>query len=85
VLALIRDLAGRGLSVLMTSHFPDHAYWIADQAAVLHEGRLSHPSAPELVLSPEKLNQIYGVKVRLIKQNGQTICAPILPPSALRA
>ena len=84
VLALIRDLARRGMAVLMTSHFPDHAFWIADQAAVLHGGRLSTPGAPREVITGTKLQEIYGVEVRLFQREGKTFCAPILPESVLQ-
>jgi len=84
VLALIRDLARRGLAVLMTSHFPDHAFWIADRAAILHQGRLSVPDTPERVITEDKLRQVYGVEVRLIQGDRQTVCSPTLPKSVLR-
>ncbi len=84
VLALIRDLARRGMAVVMTSHFPDHAYWIAEQAAVLHGGRLSSPGIPQEVVTGQKLQEIYGIKVRLFQQDGRTICTPILPESVLQ-
>lgn len=83
VLALIRDLARQGLAVVMTSHFPDHALWIADSAALLHNATLSSPDSPERVITPDRLRDLYGVEVRLIRDQGRAICSPSLPDSVL--
>lgn len=85
VLALIRDLARRGMAVIMTSHFPDHAFWIADQAAILHGGRLSSSGTPEQVITEDRLAEVYGIQVQLIRSDRQTICSPTLPESALKS
>ncbi|EGB15011.1 ABC transporter related protein [Pseudodesulfovibrio mercurii] len=74
-LALIRSLADRGLTVVMTTHFPDHAFEISDQTALLARGRLQAVGDTGDVLSPEALSALYGLGVDIHRlDNGKTIC-----------
>ncbi|OIQ49559.1 putative ABC transporter ATP-binding protein [Pseudodesulfovibrio hydrargyri] len=74
-LALIRSLADRGLTVIMTTHFPDHAFEISDQTALLARGRLQAVGSTETVLSPESLSSLYGLGVDIHRlDNGRTVC-----------
>jgi iron complex transport system ATP-binding protein len=63
VLRQVRSLAERdGLAVLMTTHHPDHAFLVADDAALLHRGALSGPAPPEALVTPALLREVYGVE-----------------------
>jgi len=74
-LSLIRSLADRGLTVIMTTHFPDHAFEISDQTALLARGRLQAVGATGEVLSPEALSSLYGLGVDIHRlNNGKTVC-----------
>ncbi|MGE4423887.1 MAG: ABC transporter ATP-binding protein [Pseudodesulfovibrio sp.] len=74
-LSLIRSLADRGLTVIMTTHFPDHAFEISDQTALLARGRLQAVGTTEEVLSPEALSELYGLGVDIHRlTNGKTVC-----------
>ncbi|WP_394699858.1 ABC transporter ATP-binding protein [uncultured Pseudodesulfovibrio sp.] len=74
-LSLIRSLADRGLAVVMTTHFPDHAFEISDQTALLARGRLQAVGETEAVLSPGSLSELYGLDVDIHRlDNGRTVC-----------
>src|SRR5262249_37049204 len=78
VLSEVKRLAARGLSVLLSTHDPDHAFSIGTRVALLDRGRLVRQVAPGAVLTPERLKSVYGVEVTLDRlANGQTVCAPI--------
>ena len=62
VFSLIRRLAERGLTVLLTTHDPLHARQVADDAVLLKEGRVLFAGDAETGLSGERLEQLYGVK-----------------------
>jgi iron complex transport system ATP-binding protein len=70
VLGHVRDLAARGIAVLMSSHQPDHALQCADRALLLAEGRVVALGAPRDVITPESLRQLYGVNVRIVEAPG---------------
>jgi len=65
VLGIIRQLADEGLAVIMTSHFPNHAFAYAGRVALMSEGRLIAQGPPEEVVTDESLRAIYGINVNI--------------------
>jgi iron complex transport system ATP-binding protein len=70
VLALVRSLADDGLTVLLTTHHPDHALQVSD-AVVLMGGPLEvqHGPADELLTEPA-VSRLYGVPVHAVDVPG---------------
>ena len=76
VLKIIRDLAGRGYAVVLTTHNPDHALLLGGQTALLDdEGRLTCDDT-QSVVTRENLSRVYGADVCLeyIESLGRTAC-----------
>lgn len=87
VLRQVRALAERhGLAVLMTTHHPDHAFLVADQAAVLHRGALAGPAPPEELVTAARLRDIYGVDTVIgtieTPAGARRVCAPVVADMA---
>ena len=79
VLGRVRELAGRGLAVLMTTHFPDHAFMCASRVAVLKEGKLLAAGSPEDALTQARLESAYGVPLRILElEEGLRLCVPAM-------
>ncbi len=77
VLRRVKELAGRKLGLLMTTHFPDHAFLCASRAAVLKGGKLLAMGRPEDVLTQHRLESAYGVALRIVKVDaGLRVCVP---------
>jgi iron complex transport system ATP-binding protein len=77
VLRKVKELAGRRLGLLMTTHFPDHAFLCASQVAVLKAGKLLAKGAPEDVLTQQRLECAYGVSLRIVEAGaGLRVCVP---------
>jgi iron complex transport system ATP-binding protein len=77
VLSEIKRLADRGLAVLLSTHDPDHAFCVGTRVALLNAGRIVVQGTPEEVLTPERLRQVYGVRVIVERlSSGQAVCAP---------
>jgi iron complex transport system ATP-binding protein len=82
VLAHVRDLAGRGMAVILSTHDPDQAFLCADRVALLHDGRLAHLGPTAEVVTPATLRETYGVDVDVVPlaRDGRTVrvCVPSL-------
>lgn len=81
ILRVIRDLALRGMTIIMASHFPDHAFIVADMVAILNQGRISCMGTPEMVITEENMKATYGVDVRIVEAGGglrRKVCVPSL-------
>lgn len=61
----IRALAGRGLSLLVSTHEPEHAFVIADRVAVIGRGQRFEVGAVDELLTSARLSALYGVALDL--------------------
>lgn len=79
VLAHIRALARKGLSIVLSTHNPDHAFLAADRVALLNGGKLAALGPPAEVLTPKALKELYDIDVVIGELEGSArICAPRL-------
>lgn len=81
VLERIRQLAERGMAIVWASHDPDHALLCADLVALLGRGRLLRLGPPPSALTPQALEEVYGVEIAIgrIREDGRAVCAPVYP------
>jgi iron complex transport system ATP-binding protein len=79
VLSLIERLRDRGISIIMTSHFPDHAFIVSDQVGIMRKGAFSTIGSADSVITSEALQATYNVDVRVefIEVAGRKVCIPI--------
>lgn len=63
LMRLLRDLAGEGRGVIMSTHHPEHAHWACDRAAILRQGRILAAGAPAEILDAAAIAELYGVAV----------------------
>lgn len=83
VLAHIRRLAGEGISVVLSTHNPDHVFMIADRVALLHDGALAAIGKPGDVLTAERLKQLYDIDLVIGSLPGSDtlVCSPRRNPA----
>ncbi len=75
-LALLRSLAAEGRAIVLTTHDPHLAAYLADQVLLLRAGRVLFGGPPQEALTGERLSELYGVPVR-VAQVGSRPC--VLP------
>jgi len=66
ILQVIKDLASNGMTVIMATHFPDHAFLVAGVVAILNNGQISQIGSPDVVITEESMKLTYGVDTRII-------------------
>ncbi len=66
VLNHVRRLAELGLAVIMASHSPDHAFFYATKVLTFTRKNQFYIGMPEKIVTEDILQEMYGVKVRLI-------------------
>lgn len=77
VLERLHALATQGLSVLFSSHDPDHAFRYAQRAMLLAGGQAIETGPPVDVIRADTLERLYGVPVRVIAlEGGGHTCLP---------
>lgn len=65
VLEQVKRLARQGLGVIMTSHFPDHAFLCSSKVALLEKDNRLTVGEAERVVTEANLKSAYGVNVRI--------------------
>ncbi|WP_048161250.1 ABC transporter ATP-binding protein [Methanosarcina sp. 1.H.A.2.2] len=79
VLETVQRLASLGMSIVMNTHMPDHAFLVGSKAAALAEGRLVALGEVETVVTSKMMSSVYGVKVavREIEDMKRKVCLPL--------
>lgn len=65
VLSLLRELMSGGMALLLSTHHPDHALYLADRAVLLGRSGARTGRAADL-LTDRALSALYGVPVRTL-------------------
>jgi iron complex transport system ATP-binding protein len=79
VLNFVRELSREGLTVIQSTHNPDHAFLFADRVLALNGGRVAALGEPDAALTEELIASLYGVRVGLSRSAGGALrCEPIL-------
>jgi iron complex transport system ATP-binding protein len=79
LLMTISGLSSQGYSILLSTHNPDHAFLFARRVLALHNHELAGLGSPAEVLTSELIQKLYGIKVRLRKdEQGVLSSVPII-------
>lgn len=80
VLGHIGRLRARGVSVLLSTHDPDHAFRIADRVLLLRGGQAIAQGGVAQILTAENLGRLYGVPVHVAEMatpaGPRRVCIP---------
>lgn len=78
-LDIISKFAEDGLSVVMTSHFPDHAFISSNKVAIMKDRRFMAIGRPEEVINEQNMEKAYGIQVEIVDIGyDRKICVPIM-------
>ncbi|MFC1910650.1 ABC transporter ATP-binding protein [Chloroflexota bacterium] len=80
LLKIVEKLSNTGIPIIMTSHFPDHAFMVSNKVALMKNGELIDYGTPENVITENNLKTMYNMRVKVISiDNGieRKVCIPI--------
>jgi len=78
VLKIMKELAESGKGILFTTHDPNEAIAVADEAVVMARGEVIIRGPPSLTLNKEVIEKVYGVHVKMIRTDGREFVAPAI-------
>lgn len=77
IIGEIARLARSGYGVVLSTHNPDHAFAVADNVMLMHDGRIVASGRPHDVLAVDRLSEVYGVPMSIRRLEGNlTVCVP---------
>ncbi len=83
LLSHIKRLAKQGLTIVMSSHYPDHAWYCAGKVVMMKEGSILCAGEAQDVLNDINLSMLYGIDVEVARATaknggGHTVCIPVV-------
>lgn len=73
----LMNLCDQGYTFIKSTHFPDHALWVADRVVMLKQGAILAEGTPDEIITGNNLYRLYGreVDVHALKENFK-VCVP---------
>ncbi len=81
ILKTIQDLSKKGLTILMATHFPDHAFLISGRVGIMMDQGIPLLGPAEDVITEHTMKEAYDADVRIITvsgEGGRPICYPLI-------
>ncbi len=63
---IVKKLADKGLSLIMTSHFPDHAFLSSNKVGIMKGGSFIAMGNADDVVTEENLKKAYGADIKIV-------------------
>ncbi|MBN1849314.1 MAG: ABC transporter ATP-binding protein [Deltaproteobacteria bacterium] len=82
VLSHVQYLAGLDIGVVMSSHFPDHAFSYASTVLLIKDGVIFGFGSPKEIITEKNLKSLYGVDVKIVEvdvgdKEQVLLCVPV--------
>jgi len=80
LLTTVARLSATGIPIIMTSHYPDHAFMVSNKVALMKNGQIIDVGTPDEVVTENNLAKVYGMKVKVISLGdgiNRKICLPV--------
>lgn len=65
VMKTLRNLSAKGMTIIMTSHSPAHAWQVSNKTVLMGKGGIIAQGSPVEVMTNENLERTYDVKVKI--------------------
>jgi iron complex transport system ATP-binding protein len=78
----VTGLAEKGYCVVMSTHSPEHPLSVGHKVMLMRAGRAAAYGAPTDVITPEALEEVYGVAMDVVSVEDRygatrTVCLPV--------
>ncbi len=82
VMNIIKNIVReKGISAIMAIHDLNLASRYADRIVMLSDGRIFSAGNPDSALTPENIEHVYGVEVKVNNHDGRPYIVPVRPVS----
>lgn len=79
VLKIIKKLASEGISIVMATHTPEHAFFAGTSACILQSGKITKWGKPSEIITEENINKAFSTEIKIITdKDGIKACVPTI-------
>ena len=68
VMKTLQRLSEKGMTIVMTSHFPSHAWQVGTKVVLMGNKGIIAQGTPEEIMTEDNLSDMYGVRVRIVNK-----------------
>ena len=68
VMKTLQRLSDKGMTIVMTSHFPSHAWQVGTKVVLMGRKGIIAQGMPEEIMTEDNLSDIYDVRVRIVNK-----------------
>jgi iron complex transport system ATP-binding protein len=88
VLKMVNMMAENGMTVIMTSHLPNHALQYSNKVVLMNSGRFLASGSPDEIMTEQSLRDTYGINVKIFTagntdESGPKYCVAASDPSEM--
>ncbi|QDF29737.1 ABC transporter ATP-binding protein [Halarcobacter anaerophilus] len=73
----IKELSKKDLTFIKTSHYPDHVFFVSNEAIFLDKGKILEKGNPETIIREENIKKVYKIESKIININNRNICLAV--------
>jgi len=73
----IKDLSKKDFTFIKTSHYPDHVFFVSNEAIFLDKGKILEKGEPETIIREENIKKVYKIESEIININNRNICLAV--------
>lgn len=88
ILTAIKHLSSQGIGILMTSHYPDHAFLACSKVALMGKGKIVAKGDPDEIVTSKSLSSLYDTPVVVARAESGSLkiktCIPLLDEEQVR-
>lgn len=73
----IKELSKKDLTFIKTSHYPDHVFFVSNEAIFLNQGKILEKGNPNLIIKEENIERVYQIESKITNIHDRKICLAI--------
>jgi len=73
----IKELSKKDLTFIKTSHYPDHVFFVSNEAIFLDQGKVLKKGDPKTIITEENIKKVYKIDSKIINVKNRDICLAI--------
>ncbi|QKF82768.1 ABC transporter ATP-binding protein [Halarcobacter ebronensis] len=70
----IKELSKKDLTFIKTSHYPDHVFFVSNEALFLDRGKILEKGDPNLIIREENIKRVYNIESKITTVYNRKVC-----------
>lgn len=75
-LDLVKKLQQKGIGIIMTTHFPEHALFLKGDTLILKDGLVMSKGKADDIITEKNMSKLYGIEVNIREIEDRIVCIP---------